>query len=163
VARAYGAAAEADIRLLVLDSSLPWDDAWDPIVAKLVPDRDLVVLNKSDLPRVLAFTAADFRVVSISALTGEGVGVLLDALRHSLGPSPVGSATGLVRLRHFDCLSRVEDHLRKAQTIFDSKGVALECVAEELRAAIDQVHVLLGTQASEEVLDLVFSEFCIGK
>jgi tRNA U34 5-carboxymethylaminomethyl modifying GTPase MnmE/TrmE len=89
--------------------------------------------------------------------------VLLDALRHSLGPSPVGSATGLVRLRHFDCLSRVEGYLRKAQAILESKVVALECVAEELRAAIDQVHVLLGTQASEEVLDLVFSEFCIGK
>ncbi|MCC7264088.1 MAG: tRNA uridine-5-carboxymethylaminomethyl(34) synthesis GTPase MnmE [Candidatus Latescibacteria bacterium] len=164
VARAHGAATEADIRLLVLDSSLPWDIAWDSMVAKLVPDRDLVVLNKSDLPRVLpGFAAAGFRVVSISALTGDGVGGLLDALRLSLGPSPVGSATGLVHLRHFDCLSRVEGYLRNAQGILGSDEIALECVAEELRAAIDQVHVLLGTQASEEVLDLVFSEFCIGK
>lgn len=161
VARAYGVAARADIRVLVLDSSRPWESGFGPLLEGLHA-RDVLVLNKSDLPTQLVPPDLGVRPISVSALSGEGVDLVLAALRDRIPPAPK-EEVGLLHLRHFECLSAAAAALKRALSHLEGRAVALECVAEELRGALVQTHVLLGTQVDDEVLDLVFSRFCIGK
>lgn len=162
VARAHGVAASADIRIVVLDSSQPWDSGFGGLLQGLRAGRDILVLNKSDLAGKLTLPDLGVRPIAVSALSGEGVDLVLAAFRDRIPPAPK-EVVGLLHLRHFECLSTAAAALKRALAHLEGRAVALECVAEELRGALVQTHVLLGTQVDDEVLDLVFSRFCIGK
>jgi tRNA modification GTPase len=164
IRRAYGAAENADLILLVLDSSLPWAAEYAGLLRVLDPRRDLVVLNKSDLPRQLCLVEeGSRRSVSLSTLSGAGVPALLDHLKSAHPAGAKTQAVGLTRLRHYEGLCRVQAHLEAALVKTKESAFAVECVAEDLHGALVEISTLLGVEVCDEVLDLIFSEFCIGK
>lgn len=162
--RAYQAAEKADLILLVLDSSRPWLAEYADLCKLLEPHRDLVVFNKADLPSQLALPSDNlFTCLSLSALTGVGVDALFYHFRLIHSANTQMQTTGITRLRHYDCLRNAQKHLEKAQLqSADTRG-APECIAEDLHAALEEIYSLLGLRINDEVLNLVFSEFCIGK
>lgn len=164
ISRAYNMARKADLVLLVLDSSLPWSAEYADLCSLLDPCRDLVILNKADLPlKLILPSGMSFTCLSLSALTAVGVNTLFDHLRTVHSADTKLQAAGLTRQRHYECLSRAQDYLCKAQTQTLEPLLAPECVAEDLRAALEEIYSLLGLRVNDEVLDIVFSEFCIGK
>lgn len=164
IGRAYGAAEKADLVLLVLDSSLPWSVGYADLCRLLDPSRDLIVFNKADLPTQLVLPAEmPCACLSVSALTGLGFSALLNHLRAKHSADTLGQAAGLTRLRHFECLSRAQDYLMKARSQAIGPHLIPECVADDLHTALEEIYLLLGQKVSDEVLDLIFSEFCIGK
>jgi len=170
VARSQRQAASADLLLLVLDTSRPLDDDDRSLLESSSGRPRLLVLNKTDLPAAWSEEALEpYRldeapVVSLSLKTGEGMDALLDTLaKAALGNRGLGAEPPLVtNVRHRQALKDASVALSHA---LDSlrKGLPSELVAVDLRGALNAVGLIVGETATEELLDLIFSRFCIGK
>jgi tRNA modification GTPase len=165
--------AEADLLLTVLDTSRPLDSGDTAVLAATRGVPQVIVLNKVDLEmkfsaedaRTIAGAhAADQSVVRISATHGIG----LAELRHAVVTCANGgidlpeNGPVLTNLRHRDALTKASVSLQLArQSIAD--GQPPEIVAVDVQDAIDSIAAVTGAITDEEILDRVFSEFCIGK
>ncbi len=162
-------AAAADVVVIVLDGSSPFT-AEDRSIVEANRGRNLVVaINKCDLTRVLDGGSlpdelSGRELLPISAKTGEG----LDALRRAVHDAITRSAgechsdTVLTNLRHRLALERAHTSLRTAEQGL-SGGLSPEFVAFDLREALGTLGEVTGQTVTEEVLDRIFSTFCIGK
>lgn len=160
---------EAEVRLLVLDASAPLDEADRAILALPEGSAEIIVLNKVDLPRGIEAeqVAAPRRqrpVIEVSAKTGEG----LDRLRLGIVEAVDGgalvdvSATVVTNLRHVDALTKAMEALEQGRRSID-EGHPPDVVAVDVQDAIEHIGAVTGVVSTEEVLDRIFSQFCIGK
>ena len=157
----------ADLVLFVVDGSRPADGDDRLILDDLAGRPYLFVRNKSDLPPALTppegtAPLADLR---ISTLTGEGIDGLLAAIHDCfLQGEAIDSReyVALSRARHRDalleCRTRLEQFLRNA-----ASGADLELLAIDLRDALSALGTVTGETTPDEILDVIFSSFCIGK
>jgi tRNA modification GTPase len=158
VRRAKARAAAADLRLLVLDASSDWasemkaltqaTERWDPA-------RDIIVVNKVDLAPV---DGSD--VVPLSATSSAGLPELLTRLERSaeLLMQEGAGAPPLTRARHREALSDCQNALARALV---APEIAL--AAEDLRLALRALGRITGMVRIDELLDVIFRDFCIGK
>ena len=158
--RAKLQAEAADIRLLVLspDTRAPQGEV------EATQAADLVICNKADLGAVPAAELGSFAggdTLSLSTLTGEGETALLAALQ-GLVTQRTGAkeAPVLTRERHRQALSEACTALERALAIADT---GLELAAEDLRLAQRALGRITGAVDIEQLLDIVFADFCIGK
>lgn len=166
VRRSRTAREQADLLLIVLDGSEPLTDEDRTLLreAGSNPDqRRLVVMNKSDLPG-RADAPPGHKAVRISAKTGDGLDDLRDQVRSLLlSPDFEARETVLVtHLRHQAALRRSLEAL-SATLVSVESGAAGELVAVDLRAAIDALGEITGAVSTDDILDRIFREFCIGK
>jgi tRNA modification GTPase len=148
--RARRRAEEADLKLVVLDAR---DPVPDPSLADYAR-TGLVVRNKADL-------VASCAGLCVSALTGAGIGELESMLAARAAAALAdgdGSAPLVTRARHREALVDVRAALARAGARSEA-----ELVAEELRIAGEALGRIVGRMGVEDVLDLLFAEFCIGK
>jgi tRNA modification GTPase len=146
VRRALARAKEAHLTLLLLDASSADPRAGLP--EDLMPD--LTVWNKVDL--------ALHDGISISLKAGDGVSALLEMLQQKVQQKFAGEAPALTRARHRAALADALAALIDAQAAAEP-----ELLAEDMRLAMRAVGRITGRVDVEEVLDLVFRDFCIGK
>lgn len=168
VERARQRALEADLRVLVLDAAEDPEEALRESAGGQAGADCVVVFNKIDLaapspgPWRDRLEADSEAVLETSAKTGQGceelAAALVEAARRRLEADPVG----ISRLRHRAALECALDPLRRARQLSRAEQ-ACELAAAELRAALFELSTIAGAVDNEEVLDLVFSEFCIGK
>jgi len=159
--RTRQAIQSADAVLWVVDASEPPVDA-DAEIQTLLKDKPFRRLfNKSDLPSRLKRTSTD---LAISAKTGDG----LPALIHAVKTDALGGSAG-VQSAHWLLNARHEDALRRARAAIDrAEGAAgeaayEECVALELKTALDALGEIIGETSTEDLLGEIFSNFCVGK
>jgi tRNA modification GTPase len=170
IERTLSHAGEADLLIAVFDSSRPLQDE-DARVIELCRGRaGVALLNKSDLPRVIG--ADELRanglampIVAGSALRGAGFDELrmelLGALE-ALGGDHQGDSVAISRERHRDALARALTALTEAE-ISTRAAMPPEIVAVDISIAADALASISGEVTSEDVLDAIFREFCIGK
>ncbi len=167
--RTRGAIQSADAAIVMIDSSSEVSDE-DARLADLVKGKLAVIaLSKADLPqradssRVEAFFPGR-PSVSISALRNEGVAALLKTLHAGISSSKIHSDGDFVitSLRHKNCLAQAHESLAKAVELLDKDGEE-ECVSLEVREAQESLSELAGETATEDILNKVFSSFCVGK
>ena len=148
IKRALKHADEADIRLLLIDGEMP------PELSKY-KDNSTCVITKSDL-----LTTNNQQPTTISTKTGQGipelVATITEQLKNLMQPS---ESPMITRLRHRQCVERAEVAL---ETLLESPAPP-EIRAELLRTAAHSVASLTGRIDLEDVLDHLFSQFCIGK
>lgn len=162
--RALAALGDAALVLLVLDSSASWSDQYHSLLALLKPNRDVVVLNKSDLPTMLTLPSRwPYCTVEVSAVNGNGTRRLSELMTLRLTKTSQTEGIGLTRLRHYNGLVAVCQYLDRALDQLSVSGHNPECLADDLKGALEAISLLQGVNVSEETLDLIFSEFCIGK
>ncbi len=158
VRRARVRAGEADLKLVVLDGA-----AWphvDPHTADLIDGDTLVVINKADLglgevPAVVEGRPAQ----AISVHEGTGIGELVQALEENVGKRlQAGGGPPLTRARHREALIECAGSLKRCRSAREP-----ECVAEDLRLAVRALGRITGRVGVEDMLDLIFRDFCIGK
>jgi tRNA modification GTPase len=113
--------------------------------------------RSSDAPGVIGAAG----VVKLSALSGEGVSVLVEQLKRGAGVDPGVDALS-ARTRHLEALAAVEQCLSRARGELAQRG-APELVAEELRRAQSALADIVGSESSDELLGRIFASFCIGK
>jgi tRNA modification GTPase len=150
IRRARLTADTADIKIAVFDGTA----SRDPATAALVDANTLIVINKGDL---LASQPAGDHV--ISAKTGAGVPAFLEALTEMV-KARIGTqgAAPLTRVRHRRALEECRDALGRA-----AAATLPELAAEDLRLAARALGRITGRVDVEEILDVVFRDFCIGK
>jgi tRNA modification GTPase len=149
VRRALASADNADLVLLLRDGSQPVDDKW--------PVHDLMVWNKSDLP-----WPSKPGGLRISTTTGDGLDALLTELsglvRETL--ERPNEAPPLTRLRHRYALQIAASSLSRALAASEPEP---ELVAEDMRLAMRALGRITGRIDVEDLLDVIFRDFCIGK
>ncbi len=159
-------ANEADMFLLVVDSSLPSPDFPQEILEHLTTENCIVVKNKSDLPSPVEVAAVleTFSSVSLSALNGDGLDELKTALIQHIDAhfSNDEDELILVNARHSTALGELRDCLDAALGKFEL-GDEAELIASDMRGAMDAIGRILGRIDNEDMLDVLFSSFCIGK
>jgi tRNA modification GTPase len=157
VRRARARANSADLRLLVLDATGDWRSARDKLVASTERwdgARDIVVVNKIDRASV-----DDADVVPLSALSGDGLPELLARIeRAAAALMQESGAPPLTRARHREALVECQESLARALT---ASEIAL--AAEDVRLAMRALGRITGTVRIDELLDIIFRDFCIGK
>lgn len=162
VRRARDAAEIADMRLAVVDAT-GWPHV-DPAVGALIDDTTVLVLNKTDLisPQRVAAAAngtPGWPIQAVSALSGDGIEGLMAELRRIVADRLSGvEATPLTRARHRTALTECVGSLDRALQVDD---VALS--AEDVRLAVRALGRITGRVDIDEVLDVIFRDFCIGK
>ncbi len=160
IRRARAWAEAADLKLVVFDGAL-WPEV-DAASLALVDGNALVVISKADLhpPRAVRMPEGRLPALAVSAVTGAGLACLLDALRREIAARfGIGEAPVLTRARHRQALEECAARLARAASETD----ALELQAEDIRAAADALGRITGRVDIEQVLDVVFRDFCIGK
>ena len=163
VRRSRAAVANAELVLHVFDGTEPLaaDDA--ALLQELAGRPVIVVVNKSDQPRRLVLTPG-LREVGVSCVSGDGLETLKDAIEHVVWGGRV-SAEALpvtVNARQADALRRAGDGLRRASDAL-REDMSLEFVALDLRIAVGAVGEVVGKTTTEDLLDAIFRQFCLGK
>lgn len=169
VAKAREALANADLVLLLLDASVPLA-AEDKEVMNLLADRRAIVLvNKTDLPAAIDMDevrrlARDKPVVRISALEGTGVDELEKTIVDMVYTGQVSQAEGAFvnNVRHASLLRQARDSLAAALATI-AAGMPPDCVVVDLRAAWEKLGEVTGETVGEDIIDQIFSQFCLGK
>jgi tRNA modification GTPase len=170
VALARDTAANADIVLFVVDDSEPLGAEADAALATLPGDRTILAVNKIDLPearrgRELQKRFPALSSVPLSAKTGEGIDVLEERLLECACTdelSRIARERIVLNSRHIDLLRSAK---KQCATVIDLLGRSegLEILAVEIRELLHHYESITGRRYSEEVLDSIFSRFCIGK
>ena len=162
IERAFQAMADADLTLVVLDASAA-PDARDLglIQQARAAGRALVAANKSDLPRTVDPPA---EAILVSALTGDGIATLRQAILDAVAPpGAFEPETGFITsLRHEQLLRECERWLEKAREALGS-AIPHEMLLLDLYAALQPIDAITGGTTADDILNRIFSTFCIGK
>lgn len=169
IARAWDEIAQADQVLLMIDSTEQQADQfrneWADFLAKLPANMPVTVIrNKVDLsgePEGL-IQVDDFTMIRLSAQTKEGVDLLREHLKKSMGYQSSTEGGFLARRRHLQALETAAEHLARGHTQL-TQFLAGELLAEELRLVQNALSEITGQFTSDDLLGNIFSSFCIGK
>ncbi len=165
IRRSREALARAELVLHVLDASEPLMAADEAFLREFAATRRLLVLNKADRPRRLALPAElAAGAVAVSCLSGAGLEALKDALKERIWSGEIRAEMLQVMIN-----SRHQDALRRARVATETardalrQNVSLDLVAVDLRIAVNAVGEVVGRTATENLLDSIFGQFCLGK
>ncbi len=172
VERSRAALAAADLALLVLDSQQQ-PTAEDEQIAVLTFEKPtLLVWSKADSAAAGPLPPLPFQhphllgSVLTSAVTGRGIDELAQAVAQALlgtaGAVAVSSAHLVTNPRHYDALQRAAESLRWAIEGY-AVGLPPDLLAGELTSALNALGEITGEVVGEDLLDTIFSRFCIGK
>ena len=190
IRRTEDAIAEADVLLLVVDGSVGVTDEDRDVFETYCSRKYLLVMNKMDLPESRSFSplppesplplgegkgegpgegpsqseGIGTAFVKVSAKTGEGLDHLTEViqsvcLKEGLEATPSVLVT---RLRHKASLEQAHRSIEEAMRSLERKESG-ECVALDIRAALDALGEITGAVSTEDILDRIFQDFCIGK
>ena len=156
----------ADAMLWVIDASEPYTAEDEEVYLAIKEKETIAVLNKTDLPRRLdeEMVASKGLVrVSVSALTGSGIEAIKEGLYRIFAATGHASSGLLVtNVRHRDALARTAEALERAERCSITRG-PIEFLAFELRDSLARLGEITGETCTEELLNDIFSRFCIGK
>lgn len=167
IRRSLNAINNADFILALLDGSEPMQQDDMQLIQLISGKKALVVINKSDLPQKISpdsIRGKDRDCICLSALSGKGVEALKSAIFSSNLRNWNEDREGAVvtNIRHKTALEKTSAALQKALGLLSSDQ-PLEFISIELRDALDSLGEITGTVTTEEILERIFSAFCIGK
>ena len=168
IRRSRESLASAEFILHVLDASEPLTSADEIYLTEFADKKRILVLNKTDLPVKLVLPSQlithNSSLITVSSLSGEGIEALKDAIKSLVWAGEIKAEMLQVAInsRHQDALNRARATARQATDALRD-GLTLELVAMDLRIAANAVGEIVGKTATEDLLDSIFSTFCIGK
>ena len=188
IRRSRESLAKAELILHVLDASEPLTSADENYLAEFAAKKRILVRNKTDLPvkwvtdksqchvgvqasacspdklKLELQPKAGAPIVDVSCLSGQGMEALKDAIKNLVwaGKIEAGMLQVMINSRHQEALGRArEATLRTVEAL--RADVSLELVALDLRIAVNAVGEIVGKTTTEDLLDSIFNQFCIGK
>ena len=162
VKRAKSSSQIADLVLHIIDDNEPQE-----INTEWLPDNaiNIQVLNKIDISGKQAGVLpnhGETRCVAVSAKKGDGIDALIQTIEDSLLVQGAQDSAFSARQRHVDALSEAHHALTDSLIAFEHHDAA-ELLAEDLKRVQTAIDSLTGRVASDDILGLIFSSFCIGK
>jgi len=169
IERARRKLTEADLVLFVVDACAGMDWRDHELYESVREKRHLVVLNKCDLVRgeqvaTLAGTFGNGTVVMVSARQGEGIALLQQAIYQTIvaGGEFTDQVACAPNTWHRAILVRTVEACRRFDRAM-AAGAPVDLLAVEIQSALDDLGDITGLTTPDDVLDMVFSRFCIGK
>lgn len=185
IRRSRESLARAEFILHVLDASEPFTAEDEKFLAEFADKRRILVRNKTDLPQRLGAEELGRRfpnprvhgdesqgagseigapVVDVSCATGQGIGALKDAIKSLVWSGDINAEMTQVTInsRHQDALRRTRESTQLALDALRADA-SLEFVALDLHLAVKAVGEIVGQTTTEDLLDAIFSQFCLGK
>lgn len=190
IRRSHEILVRAEFVLHVLDASEPLTDEDKKFLDAYAKKKRILVRNKVDLPKRLnpgvwiekslapalsppgeegesSGTCAGnlaSPIVDVSCLSGEGIEDLKDAIKQQIWSGEIGTEMlqVMINSRHQDALNRARSAARRTMEALGN-NLTLELVALDLRIAVDAIGEIVGKTATEDLLDCLFGQFCIGK
>lgn len=169
IRRSRQSLANAELILHVLDAAEPLTPADRNYLVELASKKRILVCNKVDLPRRLDWACPTASVppspvVNVSCLTGEGLEALKDAIKELVwsGEIKAEMLQVMINSRHQEALTRARAATRRTLDALRT-DLTLELVAMDLHIAVNAVGEIVGKTTTEDLLDSIFSQFCIGK
>jgi tRNA modification GTPase len=161
VSRARGTIAVADLTIVVLDGSRPLSKDDEELLDATAARPRVIALNKSDLGP--AVTRRLLEAVSISALTGDGLDRLIDAITSTLQSHEISRDTpAITNVRHTVLLEGARASLQRADEALRAE-VSEEFPLLDLQEASAALQEITGKRTSDDLLRRIFERFCIGK
>ena len=156
IERSWQAIADADLTLVVIDASHGITAEDEALIAR-TPKR-LLAANKCDLPHRAS------QGIEVSAITGEGIPRLREAILEAIAPGGVlEQETGFITsVRHERLLRESAEYLDKARGAVES-AIPHEMLLLDLYAALRPIDAITGATTADDILNRIFSSFCIGK
>ncbi|HTS16000.1 MAG TPA: tRNA uridine-5-carboxymethylaminomethyl(34) synthesis GTPase MnmE [Verrucomicrobiae bacterium] len=167
VQRSRKALENSGIAIVVIDISRPFSRGDADLIAEADKSHAIIVLNKTDLParlRLPAKVVEKREPIRVSATRGDGLDILRAKLIELAWSGSVGSMSVDIAIneRQRTLLASAEKNLTSGYTeLKESKP--LEIVSQELRAGLDRLGEIVGKTSTDDILDRIFSTFCIGK
>ena len=161
IARARDAMAHADLLVVVVDGSEDLITEDHVLLDQTASRARIVCVNKCDLTKRKQLPLG--HAVSVSALTGAGINDLCAALAKMVTVTPQeGSGAIMTNLRHKEALDAAIHELQSASAVLDHRD-STELMAHHLRTAQEALGKITGTVTDDDLLNRIFSNFCIGK
>lgn len=161
IERSEQAMVDADLTIVVLDASVAVSTEDQALLEKAAAlGKHLVVANKSDLPESEGFDC----VLKVSALTGEGIADVRRAILNTIAPEGRLEQDGgfITNLRQEQLLRESEEALAKARAAAEL-GLPHEMLLLDFYAALHPIDAITGATTADDILNRIFSTFCIGK
>ncbi len=165
IRRSRESLAKAELILHVLDASEPLTNADEIYLAEFTAKKRILVRNKTDLPKKLNLPEKiSAPALDISCLSGQGIEALKNAIKELVwaGKIEAGMLQVMINSRHQEALGRARTAATRTLDALRADAT-LELVALDLRIAVNAVGEIVGKTATEDLLDSIFSQFCIGK
>ncbi len=167
--RIYDSIKDAQIVLFVVDGYTKLRTEQVEFVDSIIEKNTIIVVNKSDLPQEVdckdfLLMKKAYPIVKTSTLTGEGLGELKKIMVSSIFTRSIDmSASGIIfTIRQKMIICRALEILEHILDSLNSE-IGYELIAIDLRRVIDTIGEIAGEVVTDDILDIVFSEFCIGK
>jgi tRNA modification GTPase len=161
----------SDLVLLLIDASKRLNESSMQLIRKTIDEikgQTILIANKKDLGlnKISQTFLSSFAkpLVSISAKSGTGINDLKEVILHevSVGIERYAEQMIITSERQFNILKRVRDHLFAARDLLEKKG-GFEFAVVDLRQALDDLGEISGETATDDILNNIFANFCIGK
>jgi len=159
----------ADLVLFMTDASTGLTEEDREIIKLMKNKNSLVIINKTDLKKQTDFSeikglVGEKDTVEMSLLTGEGLEVLEEKIEQLVyaGRVFVQDDVMITNIRHKNSLALVQKSLEEAVNTINAE-MPVDCVAIDLKAAWETLGEITGETVSEDLIDQIFSQFCIGK
>jgi tRNA modification GTPase len=170
IRRSYESLNRAEFILQVFDASEPLTGEDETFLGAFAERKRILVRNKTDLPNRLEFGANGHAagtaspILDVCCLSGQGIEALKDAIKEQIWSGEIGTEMlqVMINSRHQEALNRARVSTQRVIKAL-SDNVTLELVALDLRVAVNAVGEIVGKTATEDLLDCLFRQFCIGK
>ncbi len=162
IRRSRESLARAELILHVLDGSEPITSEDELLLNEFADKKRILVRNKVDLPVRLSSDGSSF--VDVCCITGNGIEQLKDAIKSLVWSGAVNAEMSQVTInsRHQDALRRAREAAQRALDVLRGDS-SLELVAADLRESVHAIGEIVGKTTTEDLLDSIFSQFCLGK
>lgn len=159
----------ASLILALFDSTQPLSEEDKEVISMLTGKKVILLLTKSDLPQVLQET--DFHtyfplaeIINISTVNGQGLAKLKEAILQLAyaGTAEAEESSFVSNARQADILQKVYDNLSDARETIQNR-LGLDFIVIDLRAGWHKLGEITGDTVGEDIIDQIFSRFCIGK
>lgn len=169
VERAKSLLEEADLAIVLFDVSKKLTEE-DMEIVKLVKDKKVIVLiNKIDLPPVVSKEEIEKilpgkKIIETSIVKGEGLEILEDSLKDMFfsGEVKIKDNTIVTNVRHRDLLIKAKKNIEEAIESIE-KGMPIDCIEVDVKDCWENLGQITGDTVTEDIIDRIFEEFCIGK
>lgn len=151
IERAHRAMEQADLLLLVFDGSVSMNEEETALWKATEGKARICVANKADLGTVVPCD------IAVSCKNGTGIDALKERIASVAAPNNTDESC-ITNVRHLDALEMALRSLQHAKAVRE-----LDCIATDLREALHHLGAITGTDVDAEVIDRVFSNFCVGK
>ncbi|MBP2070065.1 tRNA modification GTPase [Anaerococcus nagyae] len=155
----------SDLIIALFDTSRKFDDE-DKKILELIEDKNaIIILNKTDLDSIFDKSLLDVNLPIIETSMTENIGIdkLEETITEIFDASEINRESILItNTRHERLLKSASEKL--ASSLYDIKmGISLDAVEVDLRGSYDDLGLIIGESVSDEIMDKVFKEFCVGK